>query len=173
MRITISIILILFLLLTLVFSCAKPEEKMTDDPAAQAREAKEKEMASEGAYAGIKAGYGDTVTINVFVNLPKYLYLNGPKPLQILIPANIPFKFSKNEYFITKPIFPLNLDFNIERDIKPGIHKIPFATRLMYCNKADDICLIKNVMLEVEFMVVRKSGHVPQKVIITKNIELK
>ncbi len=172
MRRGIWIVAVLILILTFAPACNDSGEKTKDDPAAKIRGEKDRELAEAETYVGPKASYGDTVVVNVFVNLPKYLYLNGPKPLRIMIPGNTPFKFSKNEYFVKKPIFPLKLDFTFDRKIKTGIHKIPLAARLMYCNKADDICLIKNIMVELEFMVISRAGTVPQKIYITKNIQL-
>lgn len=120
-------------------------------------------------FKGLKVRHGDKVILNFTVKTPAYLYLNGPKPVRVMVPGNSPFKFSKNEYFVTKPVFPIKIEFSVPKDTPTGRQKITFGLRLMYCNKADDVCLIKNEIMNFELWVMQSipdgfKTHAPEKI---------
>jgi len=104
-------------------------------------------------FEGLVVGIGDKIVVNLTVTMPKYLYLNGPRPVSVKTPGDTIFTFTSNEYYVTKPLFPLKIDFTVQLKTPFAVHKIPLALRLMYCNKADDLCHIKNDIINVEFEV--------------------
>lgn len=163
-------IFISFLFLCLILSvigCGEQaaQKKTVADKKAESSKVDEDALAK---YKGLKVRHGDRVILNFTVDTPSYLYLNGPKPVRVMVPGNSPFKFTKNEYFVTKPVFPIKIDFNIPKSAPTGLQKISFGLRLMYCNKADDVCLIKNEIMNFELWVMKSipNGfqiHVPEK----------
>ena len=140
----------------MVFAAGCPKETDTGLPPEEAAE-KAQEEETPVKYDGLIAQWNDKIEILLTVSHPKFLYLSGPRPVSVRVPGNTPFTFTKNEFFITRPVFPMRIKFEVTRDVQPGIHQVPMGLRLMYCNKANDICQIKNDFLPIELMVEAKS----------------
>lgn len=145
-------------LVALFFGCGANEQPSTPEQGQPAQKVDE----AEEVFTGLTVSPSDTIIMNFTVVAPSHLYLNGPKPVKINVPGNMPFVFDKAEYFVTKPVFPMKIKIDIPRSGPFGKQKIPLALQLMYCNKADDICLIKNEILPVEFMVVKEGAGFPK-----------
>ena len=122
-----------------------------------------------------RVGQGGTIVVDLTVNLPSNLYFNGPKPVSIKPPGNVPFKFSQDEWAQKgKPTFPMQITFEVPRATPDGKYKVPFAMQLMYCNKTDDICLIKNNILPVDVTVDHNVSPLPNSFLkIEKSYEVK
>lgn len=170
----IHILFALVIAFSLVGGCTKTDPAPKATPDAKKEETpKPPEVIAEENYGGLKVRMKDTVIIDFSVKLPNYLYFNGPQPVKVMIPGNVPFEFEKKVYAQTgKPKFPMHLKFEVPRPIDLGVYEIPLAVKLMYCNKADDICLIRDYVTKVEFMVVKTGGGIAQTHHLEKYMEL-
>ena len=101
---------------------------------------------------------GDAVTLMFTVKLPSTHYFNGPQPLAVTVPEGTPFAFSQSKYVDTKPEGPLKMEFTVPADLNPGPQQIDLKLRMMYCNKKDDICIIKDDVLPVALNVASGAG---------------
>jgi hypothetical protein len=125
-----------FALAFAAFSCVeKTETTQTGEQAAPKVEAKPTPIQR-----------GDTVVIELTVDTGPDMYLNGPKPVVVKVPGNTPFVFPHSEYFVTKPVFPMKIGFEVSEKAPAGIQQIDLALKLMFCKKKDDICVIKNAL---------------------------
>lgn len=101
---------------------------------------------------------GDAAVILLSIKMNPNLYFNGPEPLAVRPPAGSPFTFGKEKFSDPKPSGPLRVAFVVGSDLAPGTYTIELATRMMYCNKADDICVIRDEKIPVAVAIKEKTA---------------
>ncbi|MDP8256890.1 MAG: hypothetical protein P9M14_14160 [Candidatus Alcyoniella australis] len=91
----------------------------------------------------------DNGYISVTINAPSYLSLSGPEPLVVKLPQNDVLAWESNQAKLTTVSFPMIIPFKVPKTAPGGPFELTLGLRLTYCNKADDICVLKNDVVKV------------------------
>jgi len=110
---------------------------------------------------------GDEVLLELTVYHPRYVYLTGGSPVEILPPRDTGLEFKEKRYRLTLPRFPLVIPFKVTRDARRGAFMLKLGMRVTCANKADDSIQIKHVLLQVPLKIVKRTaGRRAQKLIV-------
>ena len=118
---------------------------------------------------------GDSGYLQITVTSPSYLYLSGPEPLVVNLPQTKAFTWEDTRAKLTTPVFPMLIPFKVPSTAPGGRHDLALGLKIMYCNKADDICVFKNDLLNapIEILPGARQGGPDNAASISVEYEIK